>query len=71
MGLDLAEGDLRACLSQLHECQQLHLGQVVLVLQAELVDKLAVVVIKLLVGFQVIRDKNLQQVVDQFTWLRK
>ena len=54
MGLDLAEGDLGAGLGQLHEGQQLHLGQVVLVLEAQLVHKLTVIVVELLVGLQVL-----------------
>ena len=62
---DLRERHHRLRLGQLHERQQLHLGQVVFVLEAEAVDKVAVGVVELLVGLQLVGHEDLQQIVDQ------
>jgi hypothetical protein len=63
--LDLSERDLRLGLGQLHKRQQLHLGQVVLVLQTKLIHKFTVALVELLVAVKLVGHENLQQVVNE------
>lgn len=66
MLLNFGESDLRLGLCQLHEGQQLHLGQIILMLQANLVDEFAMVLVELLIRFELLEYKNLEEVVDEF-----
>jgi len=63
--LDFREGDFALRLGQLHEGEDAHFAEVGLVVQSQLVDELAVVVVKLLVALQPLRHEDLEQVVDQ------
>ena len=59
------ECDLTPVLGHLHEGEQLHLADVVLVLEPEPVHKLFVALVEADVGLQLLADEDAEQVVDQ------
>ena len=65
--LDLLECYFTPVLCQLHERQQFHFPQVVLMLQSKTINKTLVSLVELDVDLQLLGHKDVEEVMDQFS----